>query len=376
MHPDLVAQVLDLAIAIQQIPAPTFGEGRRAAFVYERFCQEGLSDACVDSLGNVYARLPGAGTQLPLVVSAHLDTVFPEGTLLQVDRQAGKIRAPGIGDNSLGVAGLFGLLWALRRRSNGIASSGSSGLPGDLWLVANVGEEGMGNLRGMRAVVERFAKQVKAYLILEGMALGQIYHQGLSVKRYRITANTPGGHAWVDYGQPSAIHELAALVTRLSAIQLPTRPRTSLNVGTISGGTTVNSIAALAECLLDLRSEDQEALVRLSQRVEALVASGDRTNVRLAWEVVGERPAGKLPVDHRLVRLATRCLERQGVKALPNIGSTDANIPLSLGIPAVCVGLTHGGNAHTPEEFIYVEPLAQGLTALVDLVEGIYQIEF
>jgi len=373
MDPDLVAQVLDLAIAIQQISAPTFDEGRRAAFVYERFCQEGLSDASIDALGNVYARLPGAEAGVPLVVSAHLDTVFPEGTLLQATRETDKICAPGIGDNSLGVAGLFGLLWALRRRSNRKESPGSSGLPGDVWLVANVGEEGMGNLRGMRAVVERFADRVKAYIILEGMALGQVYHQGLSVKRYRITASTPGGHAWVDYGQPSAVHELAALVTRLSAIQLPNRPRTSLNVGTISGGTTVNSIAAHAECLLDLRCEEQGVLVQVSQQVEAQVKAGNRQNVRLAWEVVGERPAGKLPVDHPLVRLAARCLRKQGVRAQFSIGSTDANIPLSLGIPAVCIGLTHGGSAHTTAEFIYTEPLSRGLAALVQMVEGVYR---
>ncbi len=367
LDPELVKRVLKMAIAIQQIPAPTFGEGRRAAFVLERFQGEGLCDVSVDPVGNVYARLPGAGSARsapPLIVSAHLDTVFPEDTPLNLRREADRVYGPGIGDNATGVAGLFGLLWGLQD---------SHGLPGDVWLVANVGEEGLGNLCGMSAVVDRFGPDVRAYIVLEGMALGQIYHRGLSVRRYEISACTSGGHAWVDFGRPSAIHELAGLITRLCSMPIPGQPRTSMNVGVISGGTTVNTIAAQASCLLDLRSEGGQVLARLARQVEAQIEVGNRTGVQFSCQVVGERPAGQIPSSHPLVRLAKRCLEAQGVHPLLNIGSTDANIPLSRGIPSVCVGLTSGSGAHTVEEYILTQPLELGLAQLLALVDGVFQ---
>jgi acetylornithine deacetylase/succinyl-diaminopimelate desuccinylase-like protein len=385
MDQSLIERILDMAVAIQQIPAPTFKERQRATFVYERFQEEGLSDVSIDALGNVAGRLPGSGNAEPLVVSAHLDTVFPDGTPLVLRREMDKVYGPGIGDNALGVAGLFGLLWAVREESlqwfdqdrsklkTKPLQALHSELPGDIWLVADVGEEGLGNLCGMRAVVDRFAAQVQAYIVLEGMALGQVYHRGLSVKRYQIITCTPGGHAWVDYGGPSAIHELASMITRLCALPLPAQPRTSMNVGVISGGTTVNSIAAQAECLLDLRSEDQRTLSELASQVEALVKAGNRTGVQFIHHMVGERPAGALPDSHPLVRLAAHCLEAQGIQPALSIGSTDANIPLSRGLPAVCVGLTTGGGAHTPGEFIYVQPLALGLSQLLALVNSIFQ---
>ncbi len=368
--PELVERVLEMAIAIQQIPAPTFGEAQRATFILERFQAEGLSDVSMDPVGNVYARLPGARSARsarsapPLVVSAHLDTVFPKDTPLNVRREADKVYGPGIGDNATGVAGLFGLLWGLR--------GGSLGLPGDVWLVANVGEEGLGNLCGMTAVVDRFGSDVRAYLIVEGMALGQVYHRGLSVRRYQISACTPGGHAWVDFGQPSAIHELAGLITRLCALPIPGQPRTSMNVGVVSGGTTVNTIAAQATCLLDLRSEGGQVLARLAGQVEAQIEAGNRPGVQFSWKIVGERPAGRIPPDHPLVRLAVRCLKLQNLQPLLNIGSTDANIPLSRGLPAVCVGLTTGSGAHTVEEYINTRPLEMGLAQLLALVKGVF----
>ena len=368
--PDLAKRVLEMAIAIQQIPAPTFGEARRAAFVLERFLEEGLSDVSMDPTGNVYARLPGevsarsARSAPPLVVSAHLDTVFPVDTPLNSRREADKIYGPGIGDNATGVAGLFGLLWALQ---------GSHRLPGDVWLIANVGEEGLGNLCGMSAAVDRFGADVRAYIILEGMALGQIYHRGLSVRRYEINTCTPGGHAWVDFGRPSAIHDLAGLITRLCALPVPERPRSSMNVGTISGGTSVNTIAAQATCLLDLRSESGQVLARLARQVEAQIEAGNRQGIRFSWKVVGERPAGGIPSSHPLVRLAKGCLEAQGVHPQLNIGSTDANIPLSRGLPAICVGLTNGGGAHTVEEYILTRSLELGLAQLLALVQGLVQ---
>jgi len=361
----LTERVLEMATAIQQIPAPTLHEGRRSAFICERFAAEGLSDVTRDDLGNVYGRLPGVGETAPLVVTAHMDTVFPADTPLHLRHEGDRIYGPGLGDNSLGAAGLFALVWA---------AQSDTPYPGDIWLVANVGEEGLGNLNGMRAVVDRFGDTARAYLVVEGMALGQVYHRGLSVQRYRIEACTAGGHSWVDYGQPSAIHELAGLISRICAWPLPTRPRTSLNVGEISGGTSINTIAAQAECLLDIRSEGQRTLNDLTQQVEALIQAANRPGVQVGWEVVGTRPAGAIPAEHPLVRQAASCLQDQGILPVLNIGSTDANLPLSRGLPAVCIGLTTGGAAHTLGEYIHTPLLEKGLPQLQALVRAIFEL--
>jgi acetylornithine deacetylase/succinyl-diaminopimelate desuccinylase-like protein len=233
-----------------------------------------------------------------------------------------------------------------------------------------VGEEGLGNLRGMRAVVARFGAQALAYIILEGMSLGQVYHRGLNVQRYRITVQTAGGHSWVDHGRPSAVHELAALVRELTLLPLPAQPRTTLNVGVIGGGTTVNTIAAQAWLELDLRSESAQALARLAAQVEALAAAANRAGVEVKCEIAGQRPAGGIPANHPLVRLAVRSLEAQGIQPTLNVGSTDANIPLNQGLPAVCIGLSTGAGAHTIGEYINTPPLARGLAQLGAMVEG------
>jgi len=353
-------------MAIQQSPAPTFSEQQRGVFILEHFKAEGLSDVDIDSYGNVYARLPGSGTKPPLVLTAHMDTVFLAGTDLTLRREGAKVIGPGIGDNSLGVAGLFGGLWAIReRRLN---------LPGDVWFVANVCEEGLGDLKGMRAIVDRFGDRVQAYLILEGMALGQIYHRGLGVQRYRISVHTKGGHSWVDYGRPSAIHILASLINRLVELPLPSQPRTTLNVGGIQGGTTVNTIAAQASLELDLRSEDSHILKELTCQVQDLVKSANRTEVEVVAEIIGARPAGKIAADHPLVQLAKRCLEAQSLQPSLGIGSTDANIPLSKGLPAICIGISNGSGAHTNGELVYIRPIEKGLEQLINLIEGVFRI--
>lgn len=365
LDPDLIEKVIERAIEIQQIPAPTFAEKERAAFVLRLFQQEGLAEAEMDFFGNVYARLPGAGTAKPLLISAHTDTVFPAGTDLSLRREPERIYAPGLGDNSLGVAGLFGLIWALR-------GAGAS-LPGDLWLVANVGEEGLGDLYGMKAVVERFKDAPQAYIILEGMALGQVYHRALASRRFRIAAVTRGGHSWVDYGAPSAVHNLAKLAANFAALPVPEKPRSSLNVGTFQGGTSINTIAAHAELELDLRSEDGETLQTLVDQVMALARAAVRPGVTIQVEQVGDRPFGALAQDHPLVQAAVSTLRSQGLEARLNIGSTDANVPLSKGYPAVCVGLANGGGAHTRAEFIETGKLEKGLAALVELVRRVFE---
>jgi acetylornithine deacetylase/succinyl-diaminopimelate desuccinylase-like protein len=360
-----VESLLDLALQIQQIPAPTFNEGRRAEFVLARFQSEGLADVQIDHAGNVLARLPGNTSNHPLIVSAHLDTVFPIDTDLTSSRNGDRITAPGIGDNSLGVAALFGILWQLREQKRDLSC--------DVWLAANVCEEGLGDLLGMRAVVERFGGEVKGYLVLEGMAFGHVYNRGTGVRRYKITVRTAGGHSWSDYGKPSAIHELSGLVTQLAEIKLPVSPRTTLNVGRIIGGTSINTIAPDAQIELDLRSEDESILQGLVQQVEELVAGEKKPGVDWEIQAIGNRPAGFIGADHPLIQTALSSLAQLGVEPTLTIGSTDANIPFSKGYPAVVLGATTGGGAHTSKEYIDIPPIEKGLIHLVEVVTRMTQ---
>ena len=364
MNNDIVNRMIELAVQIQQIPAPTLHEGKRAEFLCKLFSNEGLQDVSIDETGNVLARLPGEGQAKPLIVSAHMDTVFPFETDLRVTRGSEVIRGPGLGDNSTGVAALFGLVWALRDRK--------ISLPGDVWLVANIGEEGLGNLRGMKAIVTRFGADVHAYLVVEGLALGHVYHRAVGVKRYRAKVRTAGGHSWSDYGQPSAIHELSRLIVQLTSLNLPTHPRTTMNVGKISGGTSVNVIAPEASFDLDLRSEGPESLAELISAVERLFHHGNKQGVTVDVEVIGQRPAGEISANHPLVLLAKTCLQEQGLDAGLISGSTDANVPLSKGYPAIVLGVTTGGSAHTVKEYINTAPVKQGIEQLVSFVSRVW----
>jgi tripeptide aminopeptidase len=363
-YEEIAANAIKLAVTIQAIPAPTFNEGQRAEFFLKTFQELGLQDVQRDPVGNVLGRLPGTGKSLndarPLVVSAHTDTVHPLGTPLHVRIFEDRIIGPGIGDNALGLAALLSLIHLLKDEQ--------ARLPGDLWLVANVCEEGLGNLRGMQAVVDRFGAQPLAYLVLEGMGLGTVLHRGLGVERYRISIETPGGHSWVNYGQPSAIHELCGLVTRLASIPLPERPCTTMNAGIIQGGTSINTIAAHAWLELDLRSEDKNTLARLVNTVKTMVQTVQRHNVQVQIERIGQREAGELPENHPLIGLARGVLSDLGIFSRLDINSTDANLPLSRGYPAICVGITHGNNAHSVDEFILKQPVAKGLEQLYLLV--------
>lgn len=361
---EIIKRVIDLAIEIQQIPAPTFEEVQRAEFVRDMFVREGLTDVSVDALGNVFGCHKVSGNVKPLIVSAHLDTVFPSETNLQSRREDGKVYGPGIGDNSLGVAALFGLIWMLRERN--------IRLSGDVWFVANVCEEGLGDLKGIKTVVDRFSSNVLVYLVLEGLALGHVYHRAVGVRRYRVTARTSGGHSWSDYGKPSAVHELSKLVVQLASLILPSQPRTTMNVGKISGGTSVNVIASEAMLDLDLRSEGQEALASLISAAEKLIHNANKSNVSVEAEVIGQRPAGEMDAHHPLVKLAKECLREQGLDAVLTMGSTDANIPLSKGYPAIVLGVSTGGGAHTMQEYINTAPVEKGMEQLVRFVERVW----
>ncbi len=361
-----LSRLLDLAVQIQQIPAPTFHEEKRARFMREQWNALGLPTE-EDETGNVYALLRGKKRDRTVVLSAHLDTVFPADTPLRLRRDGKRIIGPGIGDNSLALAALVEVARTV--------TEGSLTLQGDVWLTANVGEEGLGNLRGMRAVADRFGGAPLAYLVLEGMSLGVIYHRALSVQRYRITARTEGGHSWANYGVPSAIHELARLIAQLDALALPRSPRTSLNAGVFRGGVSVNTIAPQAWTELDLRSESPEMLAWLSRQVNLLVGQANRPGVKVTLENIGQRPGGAIPAAHPLVRAAEECLREQGISPALFVGSTDANIPLSRGYPAICVGLTKGGRAHTEQEYIATAPLEQGMAFLYALLKRVWTLD-
>jgi tripeptide aminopeptidase len=358
--PELAQWVIEKAIEIQQIPAPTFQEGKRAAFVAEQFEALKLAQVHTDDMCNVYGWLPGRVTGQPaILVSAHTDTVFSETTDLSIRHEGGYIYGPGLGDNSIGIAGLMGLVHYLKRREIYTESG--------IWFVATSREEGLGDLGGMRAVYARFKGQVSRVINLEGLAFGHVYHAGIAVRRLRITAGAAGGHSWLHFGRPSAIHALMRLGNQITQLQPPQEPRTTFNIGMIDGGESINSIATSAELWLDLRSESPSALTALETQVRQIVSSLASSDLTFQIEVVGDRPAGQLPPDHELVQAALTSLSLVGVRGSLETGSTDANVPLAAGCPAVTVGITRGGNAHRLDEYIETRSIALGLRQLVIL---------
>ena len=338
----------------------------------------GLADVERDELGNVYGRVTGVQPQSALLVSAHTDTVFPPETDLRVRRLSnGLLCGPGIGDNSTGVAGLLTLAETLTQ----LAAP-----PVDIWLVANSMEEGVGDLRGMRRVVDRLDSVERApaakgrgalgaVIVLEGMGLGRIVHQALGARRFRTSAAAPGGHSWGDFGAASAVHGLVSAAQEMLKVQVPQTPRTSFNIGRIGGGTSVNTIAQEAWMELDLRSESPETLLWLDGQIQRIVerrADAHRARddgLTLRHEQIGHRPAGALPFEHPLVQAACTILQELGIEERSDarISSTDANVPLSRNIPAVCVGLTDGGDAHRLSEWIDPLPLVKGMQQLLYL---------
>lgn len=349
-------EVLDLTAQIAAIPSPTGSERAKADFVQQRFEQEGLSTQR-DHLDNVVARIPGHATsgrgRTSLLIAAHLDTVFPGDTPLEIRRNGDRLSGPGVGDNSIAVATVIKLAGLLRAAGERLGA--------DVLVTGNVGEEGLGNLRGIKEVMATH-KEVGAMVALEGHNLGRVTHVAVGSRRFRVSAEGPGGHSWGDFGRPSAITAMARFITELDAIPLPRAPKTTLNVGVLEGGVSVNTIAPLATCLVDLRSTDEIALERLTERVTRTVNKSNRNgSVRMSLEAIGERPAGVVPVESPIVHLAARALTTLGLDPSFDASSTDANVPIAAGIPAVCIGLTTGGNVHRTDEFIDLSPVALGI---------------
>jgi tripeptide aminopeptidase len=353
-----IERILKNAIAVQQIPSPTFSEERRAAYIRDRFAQYALQDITLDAVHNVYGRWPGTAPEGPaLLVSAHIDTVFPPDTDLTVRREPERVYGPGLGDNSLGVAALLALLDIFETHHLHPAA--------DVWFVADSREEGLGDLGGMRAVLDTLGPRLGTAIVVEGMALGHIYHAGIAVRRLHIACCAPGGHSWLHFGQPSAIHGLVDLGARIIALAPPSQPRTTYNIGLISGGHSVNSLATYADLYLDLRSEDPASLAALEEQVVSMVDALRRPGLDFAIKVVGDRPAGRISVEHPLVQLASAVLGSIGHPPFYDNGSTDANILLAKGLPTVTVGVSYGGNAHRPDEYIEVAPIADGIWQLI-----------
>jgi acetylornithine deacetylase/succinyl-diaminopimelate desuccinylase-like protein len=235
----------------------------------------------------------------------------------------------------------------------------------DLLITGNVGEEGLGNLRGMIAVMDAHP-EVGAVIAVEGHNLGRVTHIAVGSMRYRITVEGPGGHSWGDFGKRNAIQTAAAIISELDEIELPSSPKTTLNVGTIVGGTSVNTIAPSCTFLLDLRSVDADALAALNDNVERIIKR-KRKEITVTTELLGVRPAGQVAPNSRITRIASAILESMGITPTGDASSTDANIPISRGIPAVCIGLTTGGNVHKENEYIEREPVARGVYQLLGL---------
>jgi acetylornithine deacetylase/succinyl-diaminopimelate desuccinylase-like protein len=348
---DCLGSVVDEAIAICKVPAPTFEEAERARFVAQRMQALGLGVPHSDAEGNVICELEGS-TDRTIMVTAHLDTVFGRETPLEVRRDGNRLYGPGIGDNSLAVAALLWLGHVL------------VDLPdrGTLVMAANVGEEGLGDLRGAKELWRAYGSRAHAWVALEGALGSEAVHHGVASRRLRISYRTTGGHSWRDFGRPSAIHAMGDLIALVTQIAVPLEPKTTYNVGVVEGGRSVNTIAPAASILLDMRSEDTETLKDLESRVVELARSrAQRAGVEADIEVMGDRPGGRLPRGHWLLGLVDRAAEKAGLSLKWKSASTDANVPLSHGAPAVTLGIGRGENLHSVEEVLDLAMARQGL---------------
>ena len=356
--PDVTRYTIEQSMTIQQIPAPTFHEQKRAEYVLQQFRDFQLHETSIDSEHNVYGLLPGKQRHLPAVmVSAHTDTVFPAETDLSLRPENDLMYGPGLGDNSFGVGGMLGLLYMLHEQRLTHER--------DIWLVATTREEGLGDLGGMKAAFDKLRNRVGSIINLEGLAFGHIYHAGIAVRRLHIIANTEGGHSWLHFGRPSATHAIVQLGARILSIQPSQSPRTTYNIGQLEGGQGINVIASSAGLWLDMRSESSAALQVLEQEVRAHIQALATDEMHFTIEVVGDRPAGSILPDHELVQAAMATLAQIGVQGVLETGSTDANVPLAAGCPAVTIGITRGGNAHRLDEYVEIPAVSDGLRQLI-----------
>jgi acetylornithine deacetylase/succinyl-diaminopimelate desuccinylase-like protein len=353
-------QLRQWLLEIVRIPAPPFGESTRAAWFLDRFQQLGLTNNHLDDAGNVLAELDSESSLSDspcILLSAHLDTVFPPGTPTEPieEKNSPRIYAPGICDNTAGLTGLLAIAAALRYAK--ITP------PIPILFSANVGEEGEGDLRGMRHLFERgpYRTRIAAAIALEGSGASAVVTRALGSLRFRVTITGPGGHSWTDAGTLNPILLLSQALTRIAALPLPTEPLTTINVGHISGGTSINSIPESATALLDIRSTDPAQLMATAAAIHQIFdktvtpnTTQKTTNAppKLHIETIGNRPAAALPDDSPLLQTLRAVDRHLTLRTEPRLGSTDANIPLSRDIPAIAIGAGgQGGGIHTLQEW-------------------------
>jgi tripeptide aminopeptidase len=333
-------------VKLSLIAAPPFAEERRASAFAVALRESGFQPT-IDSIGNVIAAYERIGPN-PVVVGAHLDTVFPISTPLSLRRKGRILYLPGIADNG---SGLITLLWVFR-----VAKEAGIRFRRPVMLVGNVGEEGEGNLRGIRHLFSRppWGDQRCEFIAIDVGGPHRLTQQALGSRRIRIRMKGPGGHSWADFGRPNPVHAISSLIHAFTNDNAAgRRPGTSFNVGMLSGGISVNAIPAEATAQVDLRSVQRDNIDELDRYLRMCTAEIVRkSGVDCELEVIGERPSGQTPVSHRIIQAAIEATRYFGVEPHLDIGSTDANIPMSLGIPAIAVGAGgSSGNIHTPDEW-------------------------
>jgi tripeptide aminopeptidase len=345
-------QTIDEQVRLCEIPAPPFKEAVRGEAYRKAFEAGGLQNVRIDEVGNVIGVRPGAAARPNVVVSAHLDTVFPEGTDVRTRREGALIKGPGIGDDCRGLAVVLAVMRALNKLE--------IQTPGTLTFVGTVGEEGLGDLRGVKHLFDRELKgQVDAFISIDGAGL-DITYAAVGSRRYRVTVKGPGGHSYGDFGLVNPAHALGRAIARIADLQVPKDPKTTFNVGRIGGGTSVNSIPFEAWMEVDMRSEDAAALTALDasfhRALDAAAADeqarwGDRGKLEIDRKLVGYRPAGRVPRTAPIVQTAVAATKVLGLPAGLQASSTDANYPISLGIPALTLdGGGTGEGSHSLEE--------------------------
>ncbi|MBV8447927.1 MAG: M20/M25/M40 family metallo-hydrolase [Hyphomicrobiales bacterium] len=347
-------------VALTEIPAPPFKEERRAAAYFDMLVAHGLDEVERDDVGNVTGLRRGEGNGGLVAVAAHLDTVFPEGTEVKVRREGTKLFAPGIGDDTRSLAVLLAFLRALD--AAGIRTRR------DLLIVGDVGEEGLGDLRGMRHLFTkgRYRDRVEAFITVDSPDMDKLVTIGVGSKRYQVVFRGPGGHSFQAFGLVNPAYAMSRAIVELGKIQAPQTPRTTFCASIVRGGSSVNAIPAEVSVDIDLRSESAAELAQLDKTFRAIVTSAvaeentmrSTSDGKITAELVsiGDRPAGTTPPDADIVRYAVAALAAQGIAVQEEASSTDANLPMSLGIPAIKIGSGgRGGRAHSVEEWIDVE---------------------
>jgi acetylornithine deacetylase/succinyl-diaminopimelate desuccinylase-like protein len=341
---------------LTEIPAPPFGESARSEWLRHKFSALGLADVHADSLGNVFGALRAIDAQPLTAASAHLDTVFPLGTYLETREDGSRLYGPGISDNAAGVAALLAVASALKRSQLSLGSN--------IVFIGNVGEEGEGNLRGMRHIFASppWKDSISSLLVIDGAGTDTYVTQALGSRRLEISFRGPGGHSWSDFGVPNPIVLLARALSRFSQVTVPDSPRTTFNIGVVQGGTSVNSIPETASARVDLRSASMNELQKLEERLRECVSEAwsevplafrsPEPRVRLGIESIGDRPAAELPADARILQVLHAVDSHLRIRSFARLASTDANVPLSLGKEATTIGAGgDGGSAHTLREW-------------------------